>query len=75
MPWSPIAKERPDWMRVKAAGVDSRFQELTQIVRENGLHTVCEEAGCPNIGECWGVAPRPSRSWATPARAPAATAR
>ena len=54
MPWSPIAKERPDWMRVKAAGVDSRFQELTQIVRENGLHTVCEEAGCPNIGECWG---------------------
>lgn len=54
MPWSPIAKERPDWMRVKAAGVGSRFEELTQIVRENGLHTVCEEAGCPNIGECWG---------------------
>jgi len=41
-------------MRVRAASPGSRFDELTGIVRENGLHTVCEEAGCPNIGECWG---------------------
>jgi lipoic acid synthetase len=41
-------------MRVRAASPGSRFDELAQIVRSNGLHTVCEEAGCPNIGECWG---------------------
>jgi lipoic acid synthetase len=41
-------------MRVRAASPGSRFDELTEIVRSNGLHTVCEEAGCPNIGECWG---------------------
>jgi lipoic acid synthetase len=41
-------------MRVRSASPGSRFDELTGIVREAGLHTVCEEAGCPNIGECWG---------------------
>jgi lipoic acid synthetase len=41
-------------MRVRAASPGSRFQELNSIVRDNGLTTVCEEAGCPNIGECWG---------------------
>lgn len=54
MPWGPEAKTRPDWMRVRAASPGSRFEELNGIVRENGLTTVCEEAGCPNIGECWG---------------------
>ncbi len=54
MPWGPEAKNRPDWMRVRAPSPGSRFQELNGIVRENGLTTVCEEAGCPNIGECWG---------------------
>lgn len=54
MPWGPEAKHRPDWMRVRAPSPGSRFQELNGIVRENGLTTVCEEAGCPNIGECWG---------------------
>jgi lipoyl synthase len=54
VPWGPEAKQRPDWMRVRAASPGSRFDELTEIVRSNGLHTVCEEAGCPNIGECWG---------------------
>lgn len=54
MPWGPEAKARPAWMKVRAAGVTSRFDELTGIVREHGLHTVCEEARCPNIGECWG---------------------
>ena len=54
MPWGAEAKTRPDWMRVRAASPGSRFEELNGIVRENGLTTVCEEAGCPNIGECWG---------------------
>ncbi len=54
MTWGAEAKQRPEWMRVRAASPGSRFNELTSIVRENGLHTVCEEAGCPNIGECWG---------------------
>ncbi len=54
MPWSPIAKERPPWMTVRAPSQRSRFGELVEIVREGGLHTVCEEARCPNIGECWG---------------------
>ncbi len=54
MPWGAEAKTRPDWMRVRAASPGSRFEELNGIVRENGLTTVCEEAGCPKIGECWG---------------------
>ena len=55
MPWSPIAKDRPPWMTVRAPSTRSRFGELTEIVREGNLHTVCEEARCPNIGECWGA--------------------
>jgi lipoyl synthase len=43
---------KPDWIRVKAP-VSPGYAETLRIVRENGLHTVCEEAGCPNIGECW----------------------
>ena len=54
MPWGAEAKTRPDWMRVRAPSPGSRFEELNGIVRENSLTTVCEEAGCPNIGECWG---------------------
>ncbi len=54
MPWSPIARERPDWMTVRAPSQRSRFGELLEIVRDGNLHTVCEEARCPNIGECWG---------------------
>jgi lipoic acid synthetase len=41
-------------MTVRAPSERSRFGELVEIVREGGLHTVCEEARCPNIGECWG---------------------
>jgi lipoic acid synthetase len=54
MPWSPIARDRPAWMTVRAPAARSRFGELLDVVREHGLHTVCEEARCPNIGECWG---------------------
>jgi lipoic acid synthetase len=50
-PDSPVLK-KPDWIRVKAP-VSSGFAATHQIMRENGLVTVCEEAGCPNIGECW----------------------
>ncbi|MCX7154146.1 MAG: lipoyl synthase [Proteobacteria bacterium] len=46
--------KKPDWIRVRAASDNSRFTEIKQILRENRLHTVCEEASCPNIGECFG---------------------
>jgi lipoic acid synthetase len=45
---------KPDWIRVKAPGDNSRFHDIKRILRENRLHTVCEEASCPNIGECFG---------------------
>jgi lipoic acid synthetase len=50
-PDSPIGR-KPDWIRVKAPGSPG-YLETRAIVRAHGLHTVCEEAGCPNIGECW----------------------
>ena len=50
-PDTPVLK-KPDWIRVKAP-VSKDYLETQAIVRANGLHTVCEEAGCPNIGECW----------------------
>jgi lipoic acid synthetase len=43
---------KPDWIRVRAPGPGA-FSETARLVRGNGLHTVCEEASCPNIGECW----------------------
>ncbi|MEL6747572.1 MAG: lipoyl synthase [Pseudomonadota bacterium] len=43
---------RPSWLRVKAP-VSKEYQATRALVKEAGLHTVCEEAGCPNIGECW----------------------
>ncbi len=51
----PVAAERlrkPDWIRVRAAS-SPRFNEIKTILREHRLHTVCEEAACPNIGECF----------------------
>src|SRR3954462_14960605 len=50
-PDTPILR-KPDWIRVKAP-VSRGYAETQRIVRENKLVTVCEEAGCPNIGECW----------------------
>ncbi len=50
-PETPILR-KPDWIRVKAPG-SPIYAETQKIVRENKLVTVCEEAGCPNIGECW----------------------
>ena len=46
--------KKPDWIRVKAASPSSRFRDIKRILRENQLVTVCEEASCPNIGECFG---------------------
>ncbi|MBS0335732.1 MAG: lipoyl synthase [Proteobacteria bacterium] len=48
------ALRKPDWIRVKAPSMNSRFAEIKQVLREQSLHTVCEEASCPNIGECFG---------------------
>jgi len=45
---------KPAWIRVKAGSGNTRFDEIKQRLRENQLHTVCEEASCPNIGECFG---------------------
>jgi lipoic acid synthetase len=45
---------KPDWIRVKAASPTTRFYEIKDILRSNNLVTVCEEASCPNIGECFG---------------------
>ena len=50
-PDAPVLR-KPDWIRVRAPG-SPVYRETRDIVRENKLVTVCEEAGCPNIGECW----------------------
>jgi lipoic acid synthetase len=57
IPIKVVAAEKiakPDWIRVKAASASTRFFEIKDILREHKLHTVCEEASCPNIGECFG---------------------
>jgi lipoic acid synthetase len=51
-PAAPLPK--PAWIRVRAPSADSRFQEVKDILRRQKLHTVCEEASCPNIAECFG---------------------
>ncbi len=48
---TPVLR-KPDWIRVKMPG-SATYNETRSIVKEHGLATVCEEAGCPNIGECW----------------------
>src|SRR4030095_7089989 len=52
----PVAERprRPDWMKVRAPSANSRYAEVKGLMREGGLVTICEEARCPNIGECWG---------------------
>ena len=49
---APRPERRPDWLKVRVRHGEN-FNELRQIMRERGLHTVCEEAACPNIYECW----------------------
>ena len=50
---APVLK-KPEWIRVKAGSPTTRFYEIKDILRSNKLVTVCEEASCPNIGECFG---------------------
>lgn len=50
-PDTPVLR-KPEWLRVRAPG-SGQYNETKGIVREHKLHTVCEEAACPNIGECW----------------------
>ena len=52
----PVAERprRPEWMKVRAPSADSRYHEVKGLMREGQLVTICEEARCPNIGECWG---------------------
>ncbi|MBM3468729.1 MAG: lipoyl synthase, partial [Alphaproteobacteria bacterium] len=45
-------QRKPDWIRVKAP-VSKQYQETVSLMRTHKLNTVCEEAACPNIGECW----------------------
>jgi len=49
-----VPLKKPGWIRVKAGNSHARFGEVKRILREAALHTVCEEASCPNIGECFG---------------------
>jgi lipoic acid synthetase len=46
--------KKPEWIRVRAGSPSTRFYDIKKILREHKLHTVCEEASCPNIGECFG---------------------
>jgi len=45
---------RPEWVKVRAPSPDSRYYEVRSLIHGQRLHTICEEARCPNIGECWG---------------------
>src|SRR5580692_2213611 len=49
-----LSPPKPDWIRVRAPTTRG-YADTRNIVKENGLVTVCEEAGCPNIGECWSI--------------------
>ena len=51
---TPRTNKRPDWLRVKLPSGE-RFREVADIIQEKSLNTVCSEARCPNMGECWGA--------------------
>jgi lipoyl synthase len=48
------SRVKPDWLKVDIAG-GGKYSEMKNLVKEHGLHTICESGKCPNIGECWGV--------------------
>ena len=52
----PVAERprRPEWMKVRAPSADSRYFDVRKLIHGASLHTICEEARCPNIAECWG---------------------
>ena len=51
-PDQALQPKKPAWIRVKAPGGEA-YNQTRRIMRDNKLTTVCEEAGCPNVGECW----------------------
>ena len=55
-PSLPVAERprRPEWMKVRAPSADSRYFDVKKLIHGERLHTICEEARCPNIAECWG---------------------
>ena len=48
----PLRERKPPWFKVPAPGGE-RYRELTKLIKDENLHTVCQEAACPNVGECW----------------------
>src|SRR3989440_1022578 len=52
----PVAERprRPEWMKVRAPSADSRYFDVRKLIHGASLNTICEEARCPNIAECWG---------------------
>lgn len=50
---TPRPLRRPDWIKVRTTGGEG-YNQIQELMRRKALHTVCEEAGCPNMGECWG---------------------
>src|SRR5437867_3471818 len=52
----PVAERprRPEWMKVRAPSANSRYFDVKKLIHGQSLHTICEEARCPNIAECWG---------------------
>jgi lipoic acid synthetase len=52
----PVAEQprRPEWMKVRAPSANTRFFDVKKLIHGASLHTICEEARCPNIAECWG---------------------
>ena len=48
----PLRERKPPWFKVPAPGGE-RYRELSQLIKDENLHTVCQEAACPNVGECW----------------------
>ena len=48
----PFRSRKPRWFKVPAPGGE-RYRELDRMIKSEGLHTVCQEAACPNVGDCW----------------------
>src|SRR3954468_2285153 len=48
----PFRSRKPRWFKVPAPGGE-RYRALDRMIKDEGLHTVCQEAACPNVGDCW----------------------
>src|SRR3954452_18222735 len=65
---SPVADRprRPEWMKVRAPSADGKYFDVRKLLHGASLHTICEEARCPNIAECGGRAPAPFQTLGEP---------